>query len=68
MRHRVRVRLDLGQKPVERHHLDDAASRLEAVEAVDSGDEPRVIVIALQAFEEGDIALERDARLAHRGH
>ena len=59
VRHRVRMRLDLGQKPGERHHLDDPASRDEAVLAVDGGDEPRVVVVALEPLEEVDIALER---------
>ena len=59
MRHGVRMRFDLGQKTGERHHLDDPASRDEAVLAVDSGDEPRVIVVALQPLEEVDIVPER---------
>ena len=63
MRHRVRVRFDLGQKTGERHHLDDSAPRDEAVLTVDGGDEPRVIVVALKPFEEVDIALERHLAL-----
>ena len=63
MRHGVGMRLDLSQKSGERHHLDDPGSRDEAVLAVDSGDEPRVVVVALQPLEEVDIALERHAAL-----
>ena len=59
MRHGVGVGLDLRQKAGERHHLDDPASRDEAVLAVDGGDQPRVIVVALEPLEELDIALER---------
>ena len=59
MRHGVRVRLDLGQKTGERHHLDDPPARDEAVLGVDGGDEARVVVVALEPLEELDIALER---------
>ena len=59
VRHGVRVRFDLGEKAGERHHLDDPAARDEAVLAIDRGDEPRMIVVALQTLEEVDIALER---------
>ena len=55
----MRMRFDLGQKTGERHHLDDPAPRDEAVLAIDRGDQPRMIVVALQPLEEVDIALER---------
>ena len=38
VRHHVRVRLDPGEQTRERHHLDDALARGEAVLAVDRGD------------------------------
>ena len=59
MRHRVGVRLNLREQARERHHLDDPDSRDETVLTVDGGDEPRVIVVALEPLEEVDIALER---------
>ena len=63
MRNRVRMRLDLGQQTGERHHFDDPQPGDEAVLAIESGDQPRVVVIALQAFEEGEIVLETHSRL-----
>ena len=63
VRHGVRVRFDLRQKTGERHHLDDPAPCDEAVLAIDRGDQPDVIVIALKALEEIDIALERHSPL-----
>ena len=46
-----------------RHHLDDPRSRDEAVLAVDGGDEPGMVVIALQSVEEVEIVLEDHPRL-----
>ena len=57
-----------GEKAGERHHLDDPEPRDEAVLAIDGGDEPGMIVIALQAFEEVEIVLEDHLRLPHPGY
>ena len=62
MRNHVRVRLDLREQTCERHQLDDPQPRDETVLAVDRGEQPVVVVIALEAFEEGHIVLQRDFR------
>ena len=59
----VRVRLDLRQQAQQRHHVDDPASRDEAVLTVDAGDEARMVVIALQPLEEVGVAFECHAPL-----
>ena len=58
VRNGVGVGFNPRQKAGKRHHLDDPEPRDETVLAVDGGDEPRVIVIALQPFEEVEIVLE----------
>ena len=63
MRHRVRVRLDLRQQAQERHHVDDPRPRDEPVLTVDGGDEPRMVVVALQPLEEVGVALDRHPAL-----
>ena len=63
VRNCVRVRFDFREKTGERHHLDDPAPRDEAVLAIDRGDQPGMIVVALEALEEIDIALERHSPL-----
>ena len=62
------VRLDPGQKAGEGHHLDDPEPGDKAVLAVDGGDQPRMVVIALQPFEELEIVLEDHPRLRIQGH
>ncbi len=47
-----------SEKPGERHHFDDAQPRDEAVLTVDRGDQAGVVVVALQALEEGEIILQ----------
>ncbi len=59
----VRVRLDPGEQPGERHHLDDAQARREPILAVDRRDQPGMVVVALDALEERQIVLEKDPRL-----
>ena len=58
----MRMRLDLGQQPGVRHHRDDPLARDEAVLTVDRGDEPGVVVIALQALEESKLPLSETLR------
>ena len=63
MRNGVGVRLDLGQAALGRHQRDDALARLEAVDAVERGDQARQFVIGgVEAVEEIEIALQPDAR------
>ena len=62
MGNRVAMRLDLLQSALRRHQADDALARLEAVDAVERGDQARQFVIAcLEAIEEVQIAFEPNA-------
>ena len=62
MRHRMGVRLDLLQQAARRHHGDDALARLEAVDAVERGDQPReFVIVRFEPLEEVEIALQPNA-------
>ena len=61
MRHHVLMRLDLLQPPLQRHQHDDAFARLEAIEAVDAGQQARQFVVGrLQTLEKSEVAFQRN--------
>ncbi len=68
MRDHVRVRLDPGEQARERHHLDDAQAAptnrsCPSTAAISRG----VVVVALDALEEGEVVLERRRAPPRRG-